>query len=157
MLCNSALQQLNQLAEAIERMNAAERYHLSKSLNTEVRQNLDDVLQIAAHIKTSGMDCYEVIPGVTSHQDLGKWLVEHDQLKERVPESLRPYLDYRSIGVDYRSEHQGEFLADGYTGIRMNSMEQVLAEQGVWRTEFGLVRRLSKPFPPEQEIGQSMM
>ncbi|MEY8387588.1 hypothetical protein AALC17_09890 [Oscillospiraceae bacterium 38-13] len=130
---DATLQKLNQLAETIDGMNAAGHYHLSKSLDTQFQQNLDDVLQIAAHIKTSSLDCYEVIPGVTSHQELGRWLVEHDRLEDRVPEALRPYLDYRSIGIDYCNSHEGEFLADSYTGIQSGAMEQVLEEQGVLR------------------------
>lgn len=130
---DSTLQKLNLLAETIDGMNAAGHYHLSKSLDTQFQQNLDDVLQIAAHIKTSSLDCYEVIPGVTSHQELGRWLVEHDRLEDRVPEALRPYLNYRSIGIDYCNSHEGEFLADSYTGIQSGAMEQVLEEQGVLR------------------------
>jgi len=130
---DATLQKLNHLAETIDGMNAAGHYHLSKSLDTQFQQNLDDVLQIAAHIKTSSLDCYEVIPGVTSHQELGRWLVEHDRLEDRVPEALRPYLDYRSIGIDYCNSHEGEFLADSYTGIQSGAMEQVLEEQGVLR------------------------
>ena len=128
---DSTLQKLNQLAETIDGMNAAEHYHLSKSLDPESQQSLDDVLRIAAHIKTSSLDCYEVIPGVTSHQELGRWLVEHDRLEDKVPETLRPYLDYRSIGIDYCNSHEGEFLADSYTGIQSGAMEQVLEEQGL--------------------------
>ena len=128
---DSTFQKLNQLAETLDGLNAAGRYHLSKSLDPEIQQNLDDVLRIAAHIKTSRLACYEVIPGVTSHQELGKWLVEHDHLKDKVPETVRPYLDYRSIGIDYCNEHEGEFLTDGYTGIRSGAMEQVMEEQGV--------------------------
>lgn len=60
---DSTLQKLNQLAETIDGMNAAEHYHLSKSLNPESQQSLDDVLRIAAHIKPASLACYEVIPG----------------------------------------------------------------------------------------------
>ena len=130
---DATLQKLNQLAETIDGMNAAEHYHLSKSLDPESQQSLDDVLRIAAHIKPASLDCYEVIPGVTSHQELGRWLVEHDRLEDKVPETLRPYLDYRSIGIDYCNSHEGEFLADSYTGIQSGAMEQVLEEQGVLR------------------------
>ena len=128
---DATLQKLNQLAEVLDGMNAAGLYHLSKSLNPELQQSLDDVLRIASHIKPCSMDCYEVIPGVTSEQELGKWLVEHDHLEDRAPETLRPYLDYRSIGIDYRNAHEGAFLAGGYTGIRTGAIEQVLEEQSV--------------------------
>lgn len=127
----TALQKLNRLAETIDGMNEAGYYHLGKALNTESRQSLDEVLRTAAHIKPSSMDCYEIIPDVTTHQALGEWLVEHDSLEEKVPESLRPYLDYQSIGVDYCIAHEGEFLSTGYAGIRMGAAEQVLEEQGI--------------------------
>ena len=128
---DATLQKLNQLAEAIDGMNTAGHYHFCKALNTEYKQSLDEVLRTAAHIKPSNMACYEIIPEVITHQALGKWLVEHDRLEEKVPESLRPYLDYRSIGVDYCNTHEGEFLCGGYAGIRTGAMEQVLEEQGI--------------------------
>lgn len=45
---------------------------------------------------------------------------------------------------------------DGYMDFARLG-EDSMVEDGVRRTEFGLVRRLSKPFPPEPEIGQMMM
>ena len=127
---DAAFQKLNQLAEAIDGMSEAGYYHLSKALHTNSQLSLDEVLQAATHIKPSNMDCYEIIPEVTTHQALGRWLVEHDRLEEKVPRSLRPYLDYRSIGVDYCNAHEGEFLSAGYVGIRMDAAEQILEEQG---------------------------
>ena len=102
----------------------------SKALHTNSQLSLDEVLQAAVHIKPPSMDRYEIIPEVTTYQALGKWLVEHDSLEERVPKSLRPYLDYRSIGADYCSTHEGGFLSAGYVGIRMDAAEQILEEQG---------------------------
>ena len=128
---DSTLQKLNQLAEVMDGLNTVGLYQLSRSLDPEFQQSLDDVLRIASHIKPCSMDCYEVIPGVATEQELGKWLVEHDRLDDKVPETLRPYLDYRSIGIDYRNEHEGEFLVGGYTGIRTGAMEQVQEEQSV--------------------------
>ena len=149
---DSTFQKLNQLAETLDGLNAAGRYHLSKSLDPEIQQNLDDVLRIATHIKPGSMNCYEVIPGVTSHQDLGKWLVEHDHLGDKVPEALRPYLNYRSIGIDYCNEHEGEFLTDGYTGIRSGAMEQVMEEQGVLRLTLSTAKgTFALSFPASDE------
>ena len=54
---DATLQKLNQLAEVLDGMNAAGLYHLSKSLNPELQQSLDDVLRIASHIKPCSMDC----------------------------------------------------------------------------------------------------
>ena len=45
---------------------------------------------------------------------------------------------------------------DGYMDFARLG-EDAMKEDGVLRTEFGLARRLSKPFPPAPEIGQAMM
>ena len=44
---------------------------------------------------------------------------------------------------------------DGYMDFDQLGRE-MMEEDGVRQTVFGLVRRLSKPFPPEQEIGPVM-
>ena len=49
------------------------------------------------------------------------------------------------------------FPADGQIHGGNAVPGNALEEDGVRRTEFGLVRRLSSPFPPEPEIGQAML
>ncbi len=127
------LEKLNRLAETIDGMNEAGHYQLCKALTTNSRQGLDGILQTAAHIGRSSMDRYEVIPGVKDHRELGRWLVEHDHLAAEVPGFLRPHLDYRSIGISYCNAHEGEFLANGYTGMRTGILEQAVEEPGVLR------------------------
>ncbi len=129
--CDFTLQKLNQLAQAINQMNAGGHHQLSKALHTDHRQTLDELLQTAAHIKPRDISCYEVFPDVTTHQNLGKWLVEHDYFNEKVPQALRPYFDFRSIGINYCNEHDGVLLETGYVGLRAEAMEQVLHEQGI--------------------------
>lgn len=149
---NSTLPKLNQLARAIDGMDAAERYHMCAALDTEHRQDLDDALWSAAHVKPGGMDDYEVIPDVAEYQDLGRWLVEHDRLEEKVPEALRPYLDYRAIGLDYCGGHEGRLLANGYIGLRTEALGLALAEQGVLRLELAASNRtVSLSLPANDE------
>ena len=73
---------------------------------------------------------------------------------EQVPEDMDEYGKQvlRRIGAD------DEIIdtIDGYMNFTQLG-EDSLEEDGVRRTEFGLVRRLSQPFPPGPEIGQSMM
>lgn len=126
---DASFQKLNQLAETIDGMDTAGHYHLCRALSTDYQQDLDDVLRTALHVKPSSLDNYEIIPEIKTHQALGRWLVEHDHLK--VPEALRPYMDYRSIGMNYCSEHEGVFLTGGYAGIHSDAIEQVLEEQGI--------------------------
>lgn len=127
------LKKLNQFADIIGGMNPAGHYLLCKALSTDYRQGLDDLLRTAANINPGCMDRYEVIPEATTHQALGQWLVEHDRLEERVPKTLRPYLDYRSIGVAYCIEHEGELLPTGYTGIQKDSAKQIQEKHGTIR------------------------
>ena len=124
-------QKLNRLAEALDKMGATGCYHLSKALPTDYQLNLDGVLRAVVHVKPGSLKNYEIIPKVTSHRELGKWLVEHDRLDEKVPEGLRPYLNYSSLGVDYYNAHEGTFLSTGYVGIRIGAMERVQEEQSV--------------------------
>ena len=128
---DSTFQKLNRLAEAIDKMGTTGCYHLSKALPTDYQLNLDGVLRAAGHVKPGSLKNYEIIPKITSHRELGKWLVEHDRLDEKVPEGLRPYLDYSGLGVDYYNAHEGTFLSTGYVGIRTGAMERVQEEQGV--------------------------
>ncbi len=71
--------------------------------------------------------------------------------------------DYELI-TDSEGEYGREYLRrigaddelidtiDGYTNFDQLGRD-IMEEDGVRQTGFGLVRRLSKPFPPEQEIG----
>ena len=127
----STFQKLNRLAESIDTMGPAGHYHLSKALPADCQLNLDGVLQAAVHVKPGSLENYEIIPNVTTPQELGKWLVEHDRLDERVPESVRPYLHYSDLGLNYCIQNEGIFLPGGYTGIYPGSMERVLEEQSV--------------------------
>ena len=72
---------------------------------------------------------------------------------ERVPEDMDEYGKQvlRRIGAD------DEIIdtIDGYMDFSQLGADSMV-EDGVRRTEFGLVRRLSEPFPPEQQIGQTM-
>lgn len=78
--------------------------------------------------------------------DLDDYELISDSEREYGRESLR------RLGAD------GELLdtIDGYTDFDQLG-RAMMEEDGVRQTGYGLVRRLSKPFPPEPEIGQAMM
>lgn len=73
---------------------------------------------------------------------------------EQVPDDMEEYGKQvlRRIGADDEILDTIDGFMD-FAGLGRLSME----EDGVRRTEFGLVRRVSQPFPPQQEIGQQMM
>jgi len=76
------------------------------------------------------IDDYERVPVDT--EEYGKAVLRRAGADEELIDTINGYMDFAQFGED--------------------SME----EDGVRLTKFGLVRRLSKPFPPEQEIGQTM-
>ena len=75
-------------------------------------------------------DDYELVP--EDMDEYGKQVLRRAGADDEIIDTIDGYMDFAQLGTDS------------------------LAEDGVRRTEFGLVRRLSKPFPP-QEIGQTMM
>ena len=76
-------------------------------------------------------DDYELVP--EDMDEYGKQVLRRAGADDEVIDTIDGYMDFAQLGRD--------------------SME----EDGVRRTEFGLVHRLNKPFPPEPEAGQSML
>ena len=101
------LGKLNHLAELLENMDWEQRDLLSGALDMEPIGGLDDVLRVA-----KDLDSYEKLPGVVHETDLGRYLVDSGTL--RFPDYVKPYLDYRAIGIEYHAEHSGAFTNSGY-------------------------------------------
>ncbi len=76
------------------------------------------------------IDDYERVPEDT--EEYGKAVLRRAGADDEIIDTIDGYMDFAQLGSD--------------------SME----EDGVRLTKFGMVRRLSKPFPPEQKIGQTM-
>ena len=88
-----------------------------------------DTLIGALHFAMN-IDDYERVPD--DLDDYGKQVLRRAGVDDEILDTIDGYMDFAKLGED--------------------SME----EDGVRRTDFGLVRRLSTPFPA-QEIGQTMM
>ena len=73
---------------------------------------------------------------------------------EQIPEDMDEY----GKQVLRRAGADDEIIdtIDGYMNFARLG-EDSMEEDGVRRTEFGLVRRLSEPFPPQREMGPQMM
>ncbi len=77
------------------------------------------------------IDDYELIAG--SEGEYGREALRRIGADDELIDTIDSYTDFDQLGRD--------------------KME----EDGVRQTGFGLLRRLSKPFPSEQEIGQTMV
>ena len=76
-------------------------------------------------------DDYELVP--ENAEEYGKQVLRRIGADDEIINTIDGYMDFAQLGSDS------------------------LAEDGVRRTEFGLVRRLNNPFPPEPELGQTML
>lgn len=158
----AGIQHLNRLAELIDNMSDEKLKLLSGALALERAANLDDVLRV-----TDSLEQYELFPQIRTDEDLGHFLVDTSFItgKFSFPEEVRPYLDYAKIGAEQRDFLGGVHTQHGFVKHREEAPVQAEAkdvelvatkEDGVRQTGYGLIHRLSKPFP-EPEIGQTMM
>lgn len=128
----SDIEKLNAIAERVDGMDLREQKTFAGALNVEFDDGringLDDVLAIA-----SRLDDYIFLPGITSHQDLGKHLVDTGYLS--VSEHLRPYINYVSVGAEYHANFGGAYTEDGY--VRRRNQEPALGqdEKAIFRIE----------------------
>lgn len=76
-------------------------------------------------------DDYEIVP--EDMDEYGKQVLRRAGADDEIIDMMDGYMDFARLGKDS------------------------LEEDGVRRTEFGLVRRLSTPFPEQSEMGQQML
>ena len=113
--------ELGELAEKIGQMDEQQRKTFDGALAGAAFNSVADVLRIA-----DSLGDYIFIHGVTTEKELGRFLV--DTGYKDFPESVKPYLDYEAIGIEYYAERGGAFTGDGYT-LHRGSAEPMLAEQ----------------------------
>ena len=79
------------------------------------------VLEYGAHDRCASdlinlalnLDCYELHPGVTDDETLGRIYVEDMELLD-VPDNVLPYFDFEAYGRDMRINEGGNFAPTGY-------------------------------------------
>ncbi len=125
------MKKLNCIAEIVNTLDSDERRLLEGALDAESVNGLDEVIAIGERLNQ-----YLFIPHVTNDRELGICLVITGV--KPFDMSVRPYLDYARIGVEYYSEHGGAYTAGGYV-VRRDSVEQALREffDNQDRHEFG--------------------
>lgn len=129
---NSAddLTKLNVLGIKISEMSETERWIFSGALESEPVNSLDDVLRVSGSLEQ-----YLFLPDMTHDRELGEYLVQRGFL-ENCPENIRPYLDYGSIGAEFRKEHGGVYNLGGYV-VRKENVPELAEEDRIepWRNE----------------------
>ena len=103
------LDELNHLAHLISELDSDEIETLEAALNKgDHTSSVADIINLVHNL-----DCYDLHPGVTDDETLGRIYVEDMELLE-VPEDVLPYFDFEAYGRDARINDGGHFAPGGY-------------------------------------------
>ena len=103
------LDELNHLAHLISELDSDEIETLEAVLNKgNHTSSVADIINLVHNL-----DCYELHPGVTDDETLGRIYVEDMELLD-VPDNVLPYFDFEAYGRDVRINEGGHFAPGGY-------------------------------------------
>ena len=103
------LDELNHLAHLISELDSDEIETLEAVLNKgDHTSSVADIINLVHNL-----DCYDLHPGVTDDETLGRIYVE-DMEAIDIPDHLLPYFDYEAYGRDVRINEDGHFAPGGY-------------------------------------------
>ncbi len=92
------LDELNHLAHLISELDSDEIETLEAALNKgDHTSSVADIINLVHNL-----DCYDLHPGVTDDETLGRIYVEDMELLD-VPDNVLPYFDFEAYGRDMRS------------------------------------------------------
>lgn len=114
------IKKLNHIAEITDTLDHDECRLFEGALDAESVNSLNDVISIGERLNQ-----YLFIHHVTNDQELGICLVNYGI--KPFDESVRPYLDYSRVGIEYYANHGGAYTAGGYV-VRRNNVEQALID-----------------------------
>lgn len=103
------LDELNHLAHLISELDSDEIETLEAALNKgDHTSSVADIINLVHNL-----DCYDLHPGVTDDETLGRIYVEDMELLD-VPDNVLPYFDFEAYGRDVRINEGGHFAPGGY-------------------------------------------
>ena len=103
------LDELNHLAHLISELDSDEIETLEAALNKgDHTSSVADIINLVHNL-----DCYDLHPGVTDDETLGRIYVEDMELLD-VPDNVQPYFDFEAYGRDMRINEGGHFAPGGY-------------------------------------------
>ena len=104
-----SIDELNHLAHLISELDSGEIETLEAVLNKgDHTSSVADIINLVHNL-----DCYELHPGVTDDETLGRIYVEDMELLD-VPDNVLPYFDFEAYGRDARINDGGHFAPGGY-------------------------------------------
>ena len=120
----TGVDKLNRLARRFDSMDSETRELFFAVLDARITSSIYNVMNTLADF-----DQYELVHGVSTDQELGKWLVEQGMAGVYFPKPVLPYLDYAAIGAGYYADHDGAYTPSGYVKRREVIQTQEAAKQ----------------------------
>ena len=103
------LDELNHLAHLLSDLDQGELETLEAVLNKgDHTSSVADIINLVHNL-----DCYDLHPGVSDDETLGRIYVEDMELLD-VPDNVLPYFDFEAYGRDMRINEGGHFAPGGY-------------------------------------------
>ena len=114
------LERINQLADRLEHMSEVDCDKFAGMLDANKISGTKDILQLTEHL-----DDYVILPGCSSAQSIGKYLVGCGAFL--VPEKLIGYINYEAVGIEFCDAHGGAACSRGYV-VRKEGLSQELLD-----------------------------
>lgn len=112
--------ELNYLANRIKAMSPEERTKFIAAVkHGEFSDSLQDVINL-----TYNLDCYDLLPGITSCEDYGRYLVDYQRDFE-LPDQAKLYFDYSEYGEDTIINEGGDITPQGYICNNRSAFQDV--------------------------------
>ena len=101
------VERINQLAERLEHMSEVDCDKFAGMLDANSISGTKDILRL-----TERLDDYVILPGCSSAQSIGKYLVGCGAFP--VPEKLIGYINYEAVGIEFCDAHGGAACSRGF-------------------------------------------
>ena len=115
------LERINQLAERLEHMSEVDCDKFAGMLDANSISGTRDILRLTEHL-----DDYVILPGCSSAQSIGKYLVGCGAFL--VPEKLIGYINYDAVGIEFCDAHGGAACSRGFV-VRKEGLPQELLDE----------------------------
>ena len=101
------VERIDQLAERLEHMSEVDCDKFAGMLDANSISGTRDILRLTEHL-----DDYVILPGCSSAQSIGKYLVGCGAFP--VPEKLIGYINYDAVGIEFCDAHGGAACSRGF-------------------------------------------
>ena len=101
------VERINQLAKRLEHMPEVDCDKFAGMLDANSISGTRDILRLTEHL-----DDYVILPGCSSAQSIGKYLVGCGAFP--VPEKLIGYINYEAVGIEFCNAHGGAACSRGF-------------------------------------------